>query len=670
MKIDDALELQSRGFAVFPLTPNSKTPAVLDWNKWGEESDGDRIRQWWGRYPEANIGIATGPSDLLVLDVDNKGGKSGSGSLMNLELTHGGFDTYAVATPSGGEHYYFKRNGRDARNSVEKLAEGLDTRAIGGYVVAKGSTIEGGSYDEINEGTVSDAPEWVYPKQAEVVQREEVAATELDLARAKEWIEKEAPESIEGQGGDTTLFTVCCWLRDMGLDTEQAFDCLLQYNDSKCSPPWELSDLRSKMDNSYAYAQNSVGSKALPQFEDLSDLPQPEKREAPSIQTFSGADLDLTKIAPRDWIMHRRLITGFVTTTVAPGGTGKSAHSMMEAVTVATGRPLLGEVPKKTGAVVIYNVEDPLDELQRRLCAIAMHFEIPFAELKDVHLVSGLDHPLSVATTKDGVTGATEGYARLVRLVKDTDALLLVLDPFIQTHSVDENSNNAVGVVARLFSQMATQLGCAVNIVHHTRKLPSGSGAGDMDNARGASALVSATRIATTLTTMSEDDAKRVQVPQKDRGWYVRVDNAKGNMQPPASSAEWFKKVSVLLPNGDEVGVLEVQEFEEVNDRDQVIRRAGLLAMSLYGSFGAKEVPLSDAVDYCLSVEGFEGASKRTMRRNLEEYYAEPFEYGSIKIEHRQETPNGAQRARHSLLIEELIQIDVGAETEDARPEE
>jgi hypothetical protein len=660
MKIDDALELYDQGFCVFPLKPNSKIPLISAWDEWAADADRDMVEAMWKKYPHSNIGVATGPSDLLVLDVDNKGKKNGTHSLMELTIFNEVVPTYSVSTPSGGEHHYFKREGREARNSVEKLGAGLDTRALGGYVVGKGSIIDDGKYEQISKRDVSVAPDWLYPEQVEVVQKEEVAATDLDLERAKDWIAKEAPESIEGEGGDSTLFTVACWLRDMGLDSEQAFDCLLQYNESKCHPEWEVTDLQSKLTNAYAYAQNSKGSKALPQFEDLSSLAPVEQKEVPRIKTFSGADLDL-QIPPRDWIVPRRLLVGFVTTTVAPGGTGKSSHAMMEAVSIATGRPLLGEVPKKTGAVVIYNVEDPLDELQRRLCAIALHFEIPFAELKDVHLVSGLDHPLSVASTKDGVTGATQGFTQLVNLVKDTKALLLVLDPFIQTHSVDENSNNAIGVVARLFSQLATKLKCAVNIVHHTRKMPAGSGAGEMDNARGASALVSATRIATTMTTMSESDAEKLQVPKMDRGWYVRVDNAKGNMQPPASAAEWFRKVSVTLPNGDEVGVLEPQEFDIVNERDQMLHRANLLAEELFQEFGVAEVPMAEVMKFCMK-NTFEGASERTVRRQIEEFYAEPVEHLGIKIGHRHFVPDGAQRARHTLLIEQLKQIESAEE--------
>lgn len=652
-KCDYALELLKQGFKVFPLEPNGKKPLIKDWQEFAQKEEELDVKAAWVACPEANIGISCGPSDLIVLDVDNKPDADGWASLEELLLFNKEVPTMRVDTPSGGAHYYYRRNGRTARNTVGKLGKGLDTRAIGGYVVGWGSTIDGKHYVINVDHELADAPDWVFPEVADVIQKEAVQASELDYKRALKWVLEEAPDSVQGQGGDATLYQVICEVKDMGLNARQTKEIIEQYNAFNCDPMWSAAEIQTKIENAYKYSQNSQGAKALPEFEDISTI-SPEPEEVPSIKTFSGADLNLLDIPPRDWIVYRRLICGFVTSTIAPGGTGKSMHSMVEAVAVATGRALLGETPKKTGPVIIYNIEDPLDEIQRRLCAIAIHYDIPFEDLKDVHLVSGLDNPLSIASTKDGVTGATKDYTKLVGLVKETKALQLILDPFVQVHSVDENSNNAVAVIGRLFSQLATNMQCAVNLVHHTRKLPSGTGAGDMDNARGASALVSAARIATTLTTMSESDAEHLQVPKDERHWYVRVDNAKGNMQPPAVHAEWFQKVSLTLPNGDDVGLLEPKQFKIADLRDQLHRKAQLLAHELAEKFKEGEVAFADAVKFCKECFDFEGMSTAKIRRNLLELFKEPVEYEGIKVTHLQPMAEGAQRARHILFIESL----------------
>ena len=133
----------------------------------------------------------------------------------------------------------------------------------------------------------------------------------------------------------------------------------------------------------------------------------------------------------------------------------------------------------------------------------------------------------------------------------------------------DENDNSQIDFVAAQFSHIAQATGCAVSLVHHTRKTPAGvpnSFAGDVDSGRGASALSNAVRVAHTLSPMSKKDAEGLDVPDEDKTRYVRLDDAKGNMSPPAQGARWFQRKGILLPNADdklglepdEVGVLEI----------------------------------------------------------------------------------------------------------------
>jgi hypothetical protein len=49
------------------------------------------------------------------------------------------------------------------------------------------------------------------------------------------------------------------------------------------------------------------------------------------------------------------------------------------------------------------------------------------------------------------------------------------------------------------------------------------------------------------------------------RSWYIKRESAKANMRPPGEDLKWFKRVSVLLPNGkDHIGVLEPIELDTV----------------------------------------------------------------------------------------------------------
>lgn len=85
---------------------------------------------------------------------------------------------------------------------------------------------------------------------------------------------------------------------------------------------------------------------------------------------------------PRRWIYGRTAITGFISLLVAPGGMGKSALAMVEAVAMASGLELLaGEKPVRPLRVWMHNAEDDKDEMQRRLSATLKNFHLTTSDL-------------------------------------------------------------------------------------------------------------------------------------------------------------------------------------------------------------------------------------------------------------------------------------------------
>lgn len=148
--LDVALARASEGFRVFPLTPGGKTPALeADWKRIAT-SDPEKIRRLWtdpatGWVQPYNVGIATGDG-VVVLDVDMKAGKDGEKALRLLELLNDSLPaTMTVRTPSGGRHLYF-RSAIPIGNSASRIAEGVDIRGEGGFVVAEGSITKEGTY--------------------------------------------------------------------------------------------------------------------------------------------------------------------------------------------------------------------------------------------------------------------------------------------------------------------------------------------------------------------------------------------------------------------------------------------------------------------------------------------------------------------------------------------
>ncbi|MBM3572149.1 MAG: hypothetical protein FJX52_07275 [Alphaproteobacteria bacterium] len=301
--------------------------------------------------------------------------------------------------------------------------------------------------------------------------------------------------------------------------------------------------------------------------EPLKAGPQPRQGPQPFGLTPVGATA-ADGIPPRNWIYGRHLIGGFVSLTVAPGGTGKTALVMAEAVAIATGKPLFGETVHETGPVSHYNLEDPLDELRRRLAGILRHFKVDIREVAgQLYLNSGRDRELIVAKKLTGIGGgvvAMPDADALAAEIKRHGIIALSIDPFVRSHYVNENDNAEVDFVAKIYGQIANCTGAAIDLAHHVRKPPAGGAhaEGDINQARGASSMASAARAARTLSPMSLDDAAKLGVPEEMRRGLIRVDDAKANMAPPRARAMWLRFHSVDIENAvglkmsDHVGVL------------------------------------------------------------------------------------------------------------------
>jgi hypothetical protein len=172
-----ALHFAARGWRVFPIAPGAKKPPVIDRWETRASTDPDQIHHWWHHIPHT-IGIATGPSGLVVVDLDTRkpgqpaparwatlGIGSGVGVLRMLARQHRTTvtPTYAVTTPSGGWHLYYTAPAATAlRNTHDVIGWKIDTRAHGGYVVAPGSPVPPDGYQLTDDRYPAELPSWLH----------------------------------------------------------------------------------------------------------------------------------------------------------------------------------------------------------------------------------------------------------------------------------------------------------------------------------------------------------------------------------------------------------------------------------------------------------------------------------------------------------------------------
>jgi hypothetical protein len=305
---------------------------------------------------------------------------------------------------------------------------------------------------------------------------------------------------------------------------------------------------------------------AAEKFPPKPERPEPESPE-PEPEPFRPLATayvcpDPASIPPREFLLGRHYVRGFVTTTIAPGGTGKSSRSLVEAIAMAACKSLLGEMPRDRLRVWYFG-EDPKDELDRRIAAILQHYGIRPEEIGGRLFVNSI-HDLrlkELAIFKPATSGPkvifNDGLLRgLIETFRTCELDVAIFDPLVTLHSVPENDPAAMDAVVRKFGAIAEMTRSAIDLVHHTRKPASGQTEMTVDDARGARAVIDASRAARILNRMSPKQAEDAGIEPEDRWRYFRSDTGKANLAPP-DIAVWSALTSVVLPNSDNVGVVE-----------------------------------------------------------------------------------------------------------------
>lgn len=264
----------------------------------------------------------------------------------------------------------------------------------------------------------------------------------------------------------------------------------------------------------------------------------------------------------RPWVYGRYLLRNTIAAVVAPGGVGKSSLMIGTALALATGQPLLGK-PVWGGArtVWLWNLEDDGDELARQIEAACLHHGLsPDDYGGRLYVDSGLDGQglCTAVEGRDGVVVLKPVFEALAAELTARGVDVLIVDPFVSSHQVDENANVKIDAIAKEWARLAKRCHCAIVLVHHAKK---GDGKRvTSEHSRGASALVNAARSTLVLNRLDDEDAARMNIVPSERRRYFCVGDDKHN-RAPAEAADWYRLESVSLGNGgieggDSVGVV------------------------------------------------------------------------------------------------------------------
>lgn len=250
-----AMQYAREGMAVLPVC--DKKPLTRN-GLYDASADPEQIKEWWSRWPEANISIATGQaSDMVALDAD-------CGRAIKEAVRRGiPSDPHTVRT-GRCFHLWFEAPSEWLRSF--KLLPGLEVKAEGSYVVAPPSLHPWGTrYREWprRNGGLDPLPDWILEAAREYEERREDGGEPVDA-------DPHGPPIHEGTR-NRTLFRVACSQRGRGADHASILAHLREVNRLRCSPALPAAEVEKVARSATRYKPGSAAPQITQEVHELLD---------------------------------------------------------------------------------------------------------------------------------------------------------------------------------------------------------------------------------------------------------------------------------------------------------------------------------------------------------------------------------------------------------------
>lgn len=544
--LEHALRYARKGWPIFPCNAN-KEPMVGGGVK-AATTDERTIRNWWAKWPEANIALNVGAAGMLLVDTDP------GHDMDELNRAVEGLPATALmsSTPRDGKHrFYALAEGEGAPPSVGKLAPHVDIRCDNSYALLPPSATADGEYawdcdpdDLPTPAFRSDAllkacgERRVRGKaQEEWLIRPDAPA---NIEAAIKWLQEVAKPSVEGEGGDRMLYDTACMMRSFGLSEQTGLDLLHEVYNAKCFPPWEYDALQVKVDNAYRYATSSPGN-LTPDYR----LALVQRNFRPATTTTEGGGVTskfgrytlmdreaLDNMPPPEWLIPDFLAKRSSGMLVGARGTFKTFLAMDILMSVAAGNGLgnnrLWPSVLESGPVLL-----AVGEGQSGLSLRAKAWEKVHAEGEK----QGNFYVISPVVLIDGGMPEWEMFIEGALAASPEGYVLVVIDTAGRAmQGLNENTQEDASKLTMLIQLLQERLDCAVLVIHH-------AGTDAPDRARGS--------------TVFEADADMVVVVSRE----AKDNRVKLRMTKQKDAPEWEQpRYADLKGEGDTLVVMRCDE--------------------------------------------------------------------------------------------------------------
>lgn len=244
---------------------------------------------------------------------------------------------------------------------------------------------------------------------------------------------------------------------------------------------------------------------------ELSKRVQTEAQITTPVTAFSpvrASSLAQRPMHDRQFVVEGLLPSGTVSGLVGDGGLGKSSLAMHQAVCVVLGKDWMG-LNTIAGPAVYLSGEDDLDEVHRRLSAIAAHERVSLADLANLVILplAGSDAVLATPDhNRGGVMRPTERFHELRATVQSIQPKLLVLDTLADVFSGNEIDRLQARSFVAILTKLAIEFRLAVLVLSH----PSVAGMQSRRASSGSTAWANSMRSRMSLERCDDDDDTRV----------------------------------------------------------------------------------------------------------------------------------------------------------------
>jgi RecA-family ATPase len=529
--LDTALEHIDEGHYVFPVRAN-KAPACEGGFNDAVNTPEEAEKLWRGKNAPL-LGIDCGRSNIWVLDID----PDGLGWLdENRDIIP---ETQCYKTPRGGFHYVFAGH-PTIRNSSNKITKGVDVRGIGGYVC------RGTGYDIIHDADVAEAsPELIH---LALKANDETASSQAPAPAAPETLDiwGKLTDGREAKMAEMVYAKCLDAVREVGFD--KAYDKVIaEYPDYERLVVARGESLEADGRGLAEWKKKTRSTLAKLKRE---GAPEPRSTISCGLPLEQIGFIDPAQLPKRKLIHGLDYIAGTISMTVAAGGVGKSTAIIHEACHIAN----------NGHKVMLLMLEDEPNEVKRRVKACVIHHSLDEGRVGANLVILSQEVRLTIAAVEDRKVVAVDAD-KLRDAIKSFGTQVLIVDPFVQTHQMNENDNQQINFVADLFRSIAKECQIAVMLVHHTRKGAEFGARGE--NARGASALKDAARNVRELRLPTPNDVRDLNIEPTKASELIIVDHTKANYTRLAD-LRYLRKVIVEV----KCGLIETETVATVEPYD------------------------------------------------------------------------------------------------------